>query len=153
MEPDAYREYQRMKAENEAFKKADEERKRQAELTSTYNEWMRQAQEAQRIFPSLDLKAEVQNPMFSQLLGAGIDVLTAFQTVHMEEIQKGLILRAAADARRETVDRIASKQNRPRENATGKAQAATVKADISKFTTKDFDEIMRRAARGDKIRF
>lgn len=153
MEPDAYREYQRIKAENEAFKKAEEERQRQAQIESAYKEWQQQALEAQRIYPGLDLAVESRNEQFVQLLGAGINVRTAYEVVHQDEIQRGLINRAAADAQKETLAKIASKQGRPRENAAGKTQAATVKADVSKFTTKDFDEILRRAARGDKIRF
>lgn len=153
MEPDAYREYQRIKAENEAFKKAEAERQRQAQIESAYKEWQAQAQEAQLIYPGLDLAAESRNEQFLQLLGAGINVCTAYEVVHQDEIQRGLISRAAADAQKQTLAKIASKQGRPRENATSKPQAATVKSDPSKLTTKDFDEIMRRAARGDVIRF
>lgn len=153
MEPDAYREYQRIKAENEAFKKAEEERQRQAQIESAYKEWQQQALEAQRIYPGLDLAVESRNEQFVQLLGAGINVRTAYEVVHQDEIQRGLINRAAADAQKETLAKIASKQGRPRENAAGKTQAATVRTDVTKFTTKDFDEILRRAARGDKIRF
>lgn len=153
MEPDAYREYQRIKAENEAFKRAEAERQRQAQIDSAYKEWQQQALEAQRIYPGLDLAVESRNEQFVQLLGAGINVRTAYEVVHQDEIQRGLINRAAADAEKQTLAKIANKQGRPRENAAGKAQAATVKADVTKFTTKDFDEIMRRAARGDKIRF
>lgn len=153
MEPDAYREYQRIKAENEAFKKAAEERERQDRLNNAYTEWRRQEAEAQQIFPGLSLDAEIQNQTFSELLSAGLDVLTAYKTVHLDEISKGLIRNAAADAQRETIAKIQNKSNRPREGAAGKTQAATVKSDPTKFTTKDFEEIMRRAQRGQVIKF
>ena len=153
MEPDAYREYQRIKAENEAFKKAEEERQRQAQIDNAMRGWQQQAQEAQRIYPGLDLTVECANPQFTQLLGAGIPVKVAYEVVHQEEIQQGLISHAAADAQKQTLAKIANKQGRPRENAAGRTQPATVKADISKLTMKDFEEIMRRAQRGDRIRF
>jgi hypothetical protein len=153
MEPDAYREYQRIKAENEAFKRAAEERERQDRLNNAYTEWRRQEAEAQQIFPGLSLDTEIQNQTFSELLSAGLDVLTAYKTVHLDEISKGLIRNAAADAQRETIAKIQQKQNRPREGAAGKTQAATVRADPRNLTARDFDEIMRRAARGEKIRF
>ena len=153
MEPDAYREYQRIKAENEAFKKAEAERQRQAQIESAYKEWQQQAEQARLKYPGLDLAVESRNEQFTQLLGAGINVLTAYEVVHQDEIQRGLISRAAADAQKQTLAKIANKQGRPRENAAGKTQAATVKADPTKFSTRDFDEIMRRAARGEKIRF
>ena len=153
MEPDAYREYTRLKAENEAFKKAAAERERQAKMDEAYKNWTRQAEEAKRFFPGLDLRQEVRNDQFAELLGAGIDVLTAYKVVHEEEIQRGLIQRAAADAQRETIAGIAAKQGRPRENGASKPKAGAVKSDISKLTTKDFDEIMRRAQRGERIHF
>lgn len=153
MEPDAYREYQRLKAENEAFKKAAEERERQEQLNQMYTKWRGQEQQAQQIFPGLSLDQEIQNPQFSELLSAGLDVLTAYKTIHLDEISQGLIRNAAADAQRETIAKIQQKQNRPREGAAGKSQAATVKADISKLTIKDYEEIIHRAQRGETIRF
>jgi hypothetical protein len=153
MEPDAYREYQRLKAENEAFKKAAEERERQEQLNQMYTKWRGQEQQAQQIFPGLSLDQEIQNPQFSELLSAGLDVLTAYKTIHLDEISQGLIRNAAADAQRETIAKIQQKQNRPREGAAGKSQAATVKADISKLTLKDYEEIIHRAQRGETIRF
>lgn len=153
MEPEAYREFQKLKAENEALKKAEQDRQRAEQTNQTLAKWQQQAEVARRFYPNLDLRVEAQNEMFSQLLGSGVDVKTAYEVVHQEEIQQGLIMRAAADAQKETVQKIANKQGRPRENAAGRNQAATVKADISKLTTNDFDEIMRRAARGERIRF
>lgn len=153
MEPEAYREFQRLKAENEAFKKAEEERQRQTQINNQMQQWRAQEEQAKMVFPSLDLAAEVQNEQFSQLLGAGIDVLTAYKAVHMDEINRGLIQNAAADAQRETIAKIQQKQNRPREGAAGKTQAATVKTDISKFSIKDFEDYMRRSARGEIIKF
>jgi hypothetical protein len=153
MEPEAYREFQRLKAENESFKRAAAERERQESMNQTYQEWRRQEAEAQQIFPGLSLDAEIANPQFSQLLGAGIDVLTAYKTIHLDEIGKGLVRSAAADAQKETIAKIQNKQGRPREGASGKAQAAVVKTDISKLTIQDYDEIMRRAGRGETIRF
>jgi hypothetical protein len=153
MEPDAYREYQKLKAENEALKKAEEERQRQAAMDSSMREWTAQAERARLKFPTLNLNQEVRNPQFAQLLGSGVDVETAYRVVHMDEIESGLIQQAAAEATKKTVAGIASKANRPRENGAAKPKAATVKADISKLTRADFEEIMRRAARGENIRF
>lgn len=153
MEPEAYREFQRLKAENEALKKAEAERQRQESTDQVMQQWQREAEEARRIYPGLDLATESKNEQFCQLLGAGISVRVAYEVVHQDEIQSGLIQRAASEARKKTVASIAAKSGRPRENGASKPQAATVKQDIRSLTRADFDEILNRALRGENIRF
>lgn len=153
MEPEAYREFQRLKAENEALKKAEAERQRQESTDQVMQQWQREAEEARRIYPGLDLATESRNEQFCQLLGAGISVRVAYEVVHQDEIQSGLIQRAASEARKKTVASIAAKSGRPRENGASKPQAAAVKTDPRTLTIKDFEEIDRRLARGERIRF
>jgi hypothetical protein len=95
----------------------------------------------------------VQNPQFAQLLGAGIDVATAYQVVHMGELSSQLVQKTAQEVKQSTVNAMQANKGRPRENGTSAPKAATVKSDASKLGTKDFDEIMRRAARGERITF
>ena len=153
MEPEAYREFQRLKAENEAFRKAEQDRQDHERAMQQYQEWVRQWRDVESTFGPRSLQQELQNPTFHQYLLSGLSVMDAFKAIHADEIYMGLVRNAAADARRETAAKIAETQNRPRENATGRPKAATVKADISKLTTEDFDEIMRRAYRGERIKF
>jgi len=153
MEPDAYREYNRMLAENQALKEAEAQRQRQAKVDSQYNAWLQQAEQARAIYPNLNLQQEVKNPQFAQLLGAGIDVGTAYQVVHMNELSTQLVQRAAADGKASAVRAIQANSGRPRENGSAPQKAATVKSDATKLKARDFDEIIRRAARGDSIRF
>lgn len=153
MEPDAYREYNRVMAENQALKQAEAERQRQSQINEQYQRWTQQAEQARQIYPGLDLKTEVQNPQFAQLLGAGIDVATAYQVVHMGELSSQLVQKTAQEVKQSTVNAMQANKGRPRENGTSAPKAATVKSDASKLGTKDFDEIMRRAARGERITF
>lgn len=153
MEPDAYREFQRLKAENEALKQAEQDREQRQHVEQQMAQWQQQAERAKLIFPTLDLQVEARNPQFAQMLGAGIDVMTAFRVVHQDEIESGLIQKAAAEATQKTVASIAAKSNRPRENGAAKTKPANVRADIQKLTRQDFDEILRRASRGENIRF
>lgn len=153
MEPDAYREYNRVMAENQALRQAEQERQRQTQINEQYARWTQQAEQARAIYPGLDLRAEAQNPQFAQLLGAGIDVATAYQVVHMGELSSQLVQKSAQEAKESTVRAIQANQGRPRENGSAKGQAAAVKSDPSKLTAKDYEEIIRRAGRGEKIRF
>jgi hypothetical protein len=153
MEPDTYREYNRVLAENQQLKAAEAERQKQAAVEQTYQKWVQQAEQAKQIYPGLDLRREAQNPQFAQLLGAGIDVATAYQVVHMGELQTQLVQRTAQEAKASTVKAIQATQNRPRENGASKQKAATVRSDPTKLSRSDFDEILRRAQRGDRIRY
>ena len=153
MEPDAYREYNRVLAENQQLKQAEAERQRAEQVNSQYQKWTEQAEQARQIYPGLDLRTEVRNPQFAQLLGAGIDVATAYQVVHMGELNAQLVQRAATEAKVSTAQAIQANKGRPRENGAQSPKAATVKADATKLNARDFDEIIRRAARGDKIRY
>lgn len=153
MEPEAYREFKRMESEIAALKAEKADRERHEHMQQMYTQWRQQEAQAKAIFPDLSLDVEIQNQQFADMLSSGIDVLTAYKVAHMDEISQGLVRNAAADAQRETIAKIQNKTNRPREGAAGKTQAATVKADPRQFTAKDFEEILRRAQRGDIIRF
>lgn len=153
MEPEAYREYNRVMAENQQLKQAEQERQRQTQINEQYTRWTQQAEQAKAIYPGLDLRVEVQNPQFAQLLGAGIDVATAYQVVHMGELSSQLVQKTAQEVKTSTVNAMQANKGRPRENGTSAPKAATVKSDASKYDTKDFEEVMRRAARGEKIYF
>lgn len=153
MEPDAYREYTRVKAELDAYKQQEQERQKTEEIQALQNEWRRQADEAKRFYPGMDLSLEVKNERFRDMLQAGVDVKTAFEVVHQNEIMSGLINNAAQEARQKTVASIAAKSNRPRENGASRPQASAVKSDYTKLTIKDFDEIDRRLKRGEIIRY
>ena len=151
MEPEAYREYNRVMAENQQLKQAEQERQRQTQINEQYTRWTQQAEQAKAIYPGLDLRTEVQNPQFAQLLGAGIDVATAYQVVHMGELSSQLVQKTAQEVKTSTVNAMQANKGRPRENGTASPKAATVKSDASKLGAKDFDEIIRRAARGERI--
>lgn len=151
MEPDAYREYNRMLAENQALKQAEAERQRQTQINEQYTRWTQQAEQAKLTYPGLDLRTEVQNPQFAQLLGAGVDVATAYQVVHMGELSSQLVQKTAQEVKTSTVNAMQANKGRPRENGTSAPKAATYKSDASKLSAKDFDEIIRRSARGERI--
>lgn len=153
MEPEAYREYNRVMAENQALKQAEADRQRQTQMNEQYQKWTAQAEEAKQVYPGLDLRTEVKNPQFAQLLGSGVDVATAYQVVHLNELSSQLVQKTAQEVKASTVNAMQANRGRPRENGATAPKAATVKSDASKLNTNDFDEIIRRAARGESIRW
>ena len=147
------KEVRKLQKENAAFRAADEQRARQEHATKQYAAWIDQGEEAKKVYPSLDLKTESKNPQFMSLLNAGIDVKTAFEVIHKDEIIPAAMQYAAKTAETKVVNRVMANGARPVENGTRGSSAATVKSDVSKLTKADIAEINRRVARGEKITF
>lgn len=145
--------YKKMERENAALRRANEERDMREAGAKQYAEWMEQAEAAKAVYPSLDLRTEVQNPDFLRLLRAGIDVKTAFAAIHQDEIIPAAMQYTAKAVEKQVTDTIAAMGARPAENGLGASGAAVVKSDVSKLTDADMDEIIRRVAGGERIVF
>ncbi len=118
-----------------------------------YANWMDQAEKAKSVYPSFDLSAEMQNPQFVQLLRSNVDVRTAYEVLHKDEIIPTAMQFAAKTVEQKIANNIASGSRRPTENGMSSQSAAVVKDDVSRLTKADRDEIIRRVQRGDKIVF
>ena len=148
-----YKRFKRMEAENASLRAAEEERKRLTQREQVFSEWNRQAEELKAIYPSFDLGEEMQNESFGRLLGAGIDVRTAYEAVNHEKLTAGAMAYTAQAVAKKQADAIRSGQARPMENGISSRAAVEVKADVSKLTDKDMDEIVRRVRNGERIEF
>ena len=119
-------------------------------------QWLREAAQARQDYPGLDLKAELAAPTrgrFLALLRGGVDVKTAYEVLHKEELIGGAMHYAAQVTERQTLERLRERTSRPRENGGGTAPAAPAKKDPRAFTKKERDEIARRVMRGERIEF
>lgn len=151
---DQYREFHRLEQQNEEFKRAAEETQRIHQANETYQNWMEQAEELTEIYPDFDFEAEAENRDFLQLLQNGIDVRTAYEVAHHDEIMRGAMQMASAKTAERVADGIRAKGMRPAENGThASSKPVEQKVDIDKLTAQDIDELARRAARGEKITF
>jgi hypothetical protein len=118
-----------------------------------YASWMTQADEARKVYPSLDLKAEMGNPKFVDLLRSNIDVRTAYEVLHKDEIIPAAMQFAAKTVESKLAKSIASQGMRPAENGTRSGSPAVVKSDVTQLSKADRAEIIRRVQQGEKIRF
>ena len=114
---------------------------------------MNQAEEAKKVYPSFDLKAEMQNPKFLDLLRSNIDVRTAYEVLHKDDIIRGAMQFTAKTVESKLAKNVAAQGARPAENGMSSGSPAVVKSDVSQLSRADRDEIRRRVARGEKIRF
>ena len=147
------KEIRRMERENKALKEEMRAKQSQDEANQRYAAWMQQADGLKAVYPTFDLNAEVENPQFRQLLRSGIDVRTAYEVIHKDEIIPAAMQFTAKTVEQKIANKIASGGSRPAENGMANQGAATVKSDVSKLTRADRDEIIRRVQRGEKIRF
>ena len=125
---------------------------RQEGASRLVSQWEQEAACARERFPSLDLRQELQSPAFCRLLKAGVDVESAYVALHRNEILPAAMHHAAMAAQQRLAGTIAAGAQRPRENGLGSGTAASV-PDVRHMTKSQREDIRRRAAQGEKIRF
>jgi len=140
------REVARLRREVEQYVKAqraDEDARR----------WLAETEIAKAEYPNLDIRAEIQNPKFMNLLRAGHDVRTAYEVIHRDEIFSQLRAMTAANTERRVVDNIRAQGMRPRENGTSSQGSFITKSDPRTLTRQDHKAIRERVRNGEKIVF
>ena len=147
------KEIKKMERENADLKAQMEEAQRQENGKKLYSQWMQQADEAKKVYPSFDLRAEMNNQKFVDLLRSNIDVRTAYEVLHKDEIIPAAMQFTAQTVESKLAKSIASNGARPSENGMSSQSAAVVKSDVSQLSKADRAEIIRRVQRGEKIRF
>ena len=147
------KEIRRMERENADLKRQMEEQSRRENANRVYAQWMEQAEAAKTVYPSFDLKAEMQNPQFVNLLRSNVDVRTAYEVIHKDDIISGAMHFAAKQAEQKVTNKIIANGARPAENGNSSQSATVVKSDVSQLSKADRAEIIRRVQRGEKIRF
>ena len=147
------KEIRKMERENAALKAQMEQAQRQENGKKLYAAWMQQAEEAKKIYPSFDIRTEMNNPKFVDLLRSNIDVRTAYEVLHKDDIIRGAMQFTAQTVESKLAKKVASNGARPAENGMSSQSAAVVKSDVSQLSKADRAEIIRRVQRGEKIRF
>lgn len=147
------KEIKAMERENADLRRQMQEQQTKDNAAKLYKTWIDQAEEARKVYPSFDLKTEMNDPKFLELLRSNIDVRTAYEVTHKDEIISGAMQFTAKTVESKIAKKIAANGARPAENGMSSGSAAVVKSDVSQLSRADRDEIRRRVARGEKIRF
>ncbi len=147
------KEIRKMERENADLKRQMQEQEAQQNAAKLYSAWMNQAEAVKTVYPSFSLEAEMQNPRFIDLLRSNVDVRTAYEVLHKDEIIPAAMQFTAQKVEQQLTNKIIANGARPIENGISSQSAAQVKSDVSQLTKADRAEINRRVARGEKIRF
>lgn len=147
------KDFKRMQRENAELRQQMQEQQRQENANKLYASWMNQAEEAKKVYPGFDMKSEMNNPEFVKLLRSNVDVRTAYEVLHKDEIIPAAMQFTAKTVEQKLTNKIIANGARPSENGMNSQGAAVVKSDVSQLSKEDRAEIIRRVARGEKIRF
>ena len=147
------KEFRKMEKENAELKRMQKEQEAKEKGAKLYAQWVDQAEKAKAVYPSFDLRAEMNNQKFLDLLRANIDVRTAYEVVHKDDIIPAAMQFTAKAVEQKLTNKIIAGGARPSENGISTQSAARVKSDVSQLTKADLAEIARRVARGEKISF
>ena len=153
----------RTATEEKKFSKLERQNKRLLQQINDRNQreqadrqmavWEQQASEARKTYPNLDLNVEARNPKFRQLLGAGVDVGTAYFAIHKDDILSGAMQHTAQKVAEKITNNIISGNKRPAENGMSSQSAAVTKIDPSLMTREERRALIKRSAGGETIRF
>jgi hypothetical protein len=147
------KEIRKMERENAELKRQMEEQNRRENANKLYAQWMEQEKQTKAVYPSFDLRTEMQNQKFVDLLRSNIDVRTAYEVIHKDDIIHGAMQFAVSKAEQKLTNKIIADGARPTENGTSSQGASLTKSDVSQLSKADRQDILRRVARGEKISF
>lgn len=116
-----------------------------------YADWEQQGERLKAVYPNFDLRTELNNPQFSELIKNGVPVDAAYKVSHIDEFLNGAIARTAQQTRAATAENIRVRGNRPVENGMGAQSAVSASPDYSKMTTDEIKDILARVMRGENV--
>ena len=153
MDVEQYKRFSRLQTEN--AKLLREQRRTQTEQRAQRQlaKWNEEAAEVKKVYPSFDLERESANPQFLGLLRSNVNMRSAYEVIHMDEIKAAVSEMQARATEKKVVEGIRAKGMRPSEAGASSSSAFTSAKDVHKLTKKERADIAKRAARGEKITF
>lgn len=152
LDVDQFKDMKKLHYTNERYRKIIESQQRQQEAAQRYQGWVSESEELKKKYPDFNLEKELQNEQFRSLIQTpSIDVKTAYEVAHHDELFASFGQKVAQQAQKRTVDSIKANGIRPTENGTGNQAAATVKNNVENMTKEQRDDICRRVLRGERI--
>lgn len=145
-------EFKRMERENKAFQRQMEEARDRQLFEQKLMGWNQEAEALQQVYPEFELLQEFENPQFVRMLDNGVDMKTAYQAVHFDDLMSGALQHTAARTEKKVVDSIKARGARPEENGTRGSGGAREKLDVSKLTKEQRTALMEEAMRNPEKR-
>lgn len=142
-----------MERENKAYKAREQESIKEQMQREKIEGWLRQEAQFKQKAPDFSLREELANPEFERLLAAGVNVETAFNVIHQDEIMSGAMNYTAKKAVEKTVNDIKARGMRPSENGLGTTATEPKRKTVGEMTGEEILEMANKAKKGEKISF
>lgn len=148
------KEIKKMERENRELKAQMEQERNQQQVDQIIVKWREDSEALKATYPGFDFDQELQtNEDFGRLLRANIDVRTAYEVTHLNDIIPAAMNFTAQKITEKVTNNIRAGKNRPAEGAAGNRSSVVVKSDVSQLSNADMREIFRRVQNGEKISF
>lgn len=146
------KEIRKMEKENAQLKAQMQEAQNREQADRIMAQWMQDAESLKQVYPSFNLDAEMQNGRFVDLLRNNIDVRTAYEVIHKDDIMRGAMQFTAQKVGEKISNKIRAGGQRPTENGITSQSPALAKSDVSKLTREQRAEINAYVARGGIVK-
>lgn len=148
---DVLKQIKSLEADNERYRQQEQMSVEQQMFNQHIQRLAQQGEQLKAIYPGFDLRAELQNPAFARLTSpsSGVDVKTAYEVVHHDELQNATMQAAVQVSQRKVANAVRSGKNRPVEGGARSSAAIDIRNDPTRLSKADREEIRRRVAMGD----
>ncbi|MBR4306063.1 MAG: hypothetical protein IKT78_04385 [Ruminiclostridium sp.] len=113
--------------------------------------WQEREAKVKEVYPDFELARELSNRDFFNLCYNGVDVMTAYQVLHFDEVIMAAMRYAVSEMKRADTKSNAYGTGRVREGALDDS-SRRMRQEKPKLTKKERTELIRRAERGETVR-
>lgn len=151
MNVEQYMEIKRLERKANALQETVDRERANKAAQEIYTDWEQQGERLKAVYPNFDLKTELANPQFAELIKSGVPVDAAYKVSHIDDFLNGAIARTAQQTRAATAENIRARGARPVENGMGAQNAVASSPDYSRMTTDEIKDILARVMRGENV--
>ena len=148
-----YKYIRKLETENKRYRSLSSRYEAMEEANRTLEKWYMEGERLKETYPEFNIVEESKNASFVSLVKSGIDVKTAYEAVHHNELVSKAAEAAARNAEIKAAETIRQRAMRPAENGLSSQSSAIIKNDVSKLSAVERAEIARRVSRGERITF
>lgn len=125
----------------------------QAGASRMVADWQEKAQSIRETYPEFALEREMADPRFRQLLRARVDMRTAYEVLHKDQIIPAAMAYAAQRVEKQLAEKMRTEGLRPTENGVSGSGAVRLGNRVSQMSREEIAALCRRVERGEKVSF
>ena len=154
---DTAKKVDQMERDNERRKAMEQRTLQEQKIQNHFTKLEQQAEAMKKVFPSFDLRTELQNPYFARMTSpnVGISVEDAYYAIHRNEIQTASMQIAANKTAEKIASAIQSGSRRPNESGASSQAPSVTTFDYTKASREQREafkkDLRAKMARGEKV--